>query len=346
MRGFSLIYDGWLTRYKSDRLLTDYEVLNRLDEKVILNLPPLDKGLVAINSVFVECVDRYFFLRGWAAMGGLLVAGACLPFIYFFGVDLYSVFYEGLVRSASQVKFAVGFLSVLCVLLILTFLLLLMKDFFCYTYYPIRFNRLNGKVYLFRSNQKDGVLALDWNKVYWFVGRSRDGAQYIYDLRGHVVDDEHMVRYTFAVGHYGETKTEVLQHWEMIRLYMEESPAALPYPPLALSLSTQPTLRNCVLIQMGCLITGQSSAEFMVSALWGFFRWLALNTCRQPRWPADVEAACQIPANDPYQQVEPLSVGEFLHFNDADERRQSEYIQKARAAADAYENARSKSAAN
>lgn len=342
MRKRSLIYDGWLTPYKINRVLIGCEKHSRLDRKVALNILPLDKGLVRINSVFIECVDRYFFLRGWAAMGGIPLVGVCLFFMNFFGGELYSVAFEGVIRTGSQVKFAVGFLMVLSVLFTLVLLFLLMKDFFCYTFYPIRFNRLNRKIYIFMDNHKGGVLTLDWDKVYWFVGRSRDGGHFIYDLRGHVLDDEKVVRYTFAVGHYGETQAEILQHWEMIRLYMEESPAALPYPPLALSLSTQPTLRNCLLIQMGWLNAGQSPALFVLSMVWGFFRWLSLSTCRQPRWPADVEAACQIPANDPYQRIEPQRTGELLHFGEAEERRQSEYIREARAAAEAYENAHPK----
>ena len=218
----------------------------------------------------------------------------------------------------------------------------LLREFFSFTHYPIRFNRNNRKIYIFRHNRKKGTLTLEWDNVFWFVWRTRNGGHFIYDLRGHVLDDEKVVRYTFAVGHYGETQAEILQHWEMIRLYMEESPAALPYPPLALSLSTQPTLRNCLLIQMGWLNAGQSPALFVLSMVWGFFRWLSLSTCRQPRWPADVEAACQIPANDPYQQIEPQRTGELLHFGEAEERRQSEYIREARAAAEAYENAHPK----
>ena len=61
MRKRSLIYDGWLTRYKVNRVLDDYEVQNRISRRTAIKLPPIDKGLVKINSVFVECVDRYFF---------------------------------------------------------------------------------------------------------------------------------------------------------------------------------------------------------------------------------------------------------------------------------------------
>ncbi|KMN16195.1 DUF6708 domain-containing protein [Pseudomonas weihenstephanensis] len=339
-------FDGWITKYRVSRSVHESEIQARLDRKVGIHLPSIDKGVLRINSVFLEYIDRYFFLRGYAAVGGGVIA----IFTLWASVMLFIVANKPLNSgelppvAASIMVWFFSFLFLSMFFWVLKFALL--REFFCYTYYPIRFNRNTRKVYIFLHKDKNGVLALDWNKVFWFIGRSRDGSHYIYDLRGHVLDDEKIVRYTFAVGHYGETQAEILQHWEMIRLYMEESPASLPYPPLALSLSTQPTLRNCLLIQMGWLNTSQSGAVFLLSVVWGFFRWLALKTCRQPRWPADIEAACQIPANDPYRQTEPLRAGEFPDFGEAEELRQSEYIREARAAAEAYEQARSKANAS
>lgn len=342
----SRIFDGWLTRYKINRGLSLYELESVLEVDRPINIPLMDKGLIRVNSVFVEFIDRFFFLRGWATMGFLPFAIAWSYFAFLFGSTIYvppgdgaGLSFEHILSGWIATITIVVFLVVMCVFG-------LCRDFFCYTYYPIRFNRENRKVYVFRHNKKNGVLTLEWNKVFWFIGRSRDGSRYIYDLRGHVLDDEKIVRYTFAVGQYGETQAEILQHWETIRLYMEESPAALPYPPLALSLSTQPTLRNCLLIQMGWLVSGRSPVVLLFGVVWGFFRWLALKTCRQPRWPADIEAACQIPANDPYRQTEPLRAGEFPDFGEAEELRQSEYIREARAAAEAYEQARSKANAS
>ena len=188
-------------------------------------------------------------------------------------------------------------------------------------------------------------MTLDWDKVHWCVGRGRDVGHYIYELRGHVLDDDGIVRYTFAVGQYCESHAGILQHWEALRLYMEESPAALPYPPLALSISTRPTFRNCMLLVISWFDGYQSIKMFLFSMLYGFFRWLALSTCREPRWPSEVEAECQIPINDPYQRTAPMNVGEYPDFDEEDKRQQNEYVAFARAAAAAYEEAHSKSKA-
>ena len=335
-------YDGWLTRYKINRPLSKSELEGRLDVKVPINLPPMDSGLIKINSVFVECIERYFFQRGWGAMWGLTIGGVGLSFTLVFGLDIYKPSLNG---AVSFERILAGWYATVMFFLAtaVAYVLLVAKDFFCYTHYPIRFNRINRKVYLFRHNKKNGVMTLDWDKVHWCVGRGRDVGNYIYELRGHVLDDDGIVRYTFAVGQYRESHVEILQHWEMIRLYMEDSPAALPYPPMALTLSTRPTLRNCILLNMSWLGAHLSKAVFILSVLWGFFRWLALKTCREPLWPNEVEAQCQIPANDPYQQKEPITAGDIPGFDDEDERRRSEYLEFARAAAAAYEKNRSQS---
>ena len=337
-------YDGWLTRYKINRPLSKPEIEGRLDVKIPINLPPMDSGLIKINSIFIEYIERWFFQRGWAAMGFIPIVMMCLYLSLLFGTTIYEpgsngdVDFARIITGWSMTLVLVAFMVVACLFGIL-------KDFFCYTHYPIRFNRINRKVYLFRHNKQNGVMTLDWDKVHWCVGRGRDVGHYIYELRGHVLDDDGIVRYTFAVGQYRETHAEILEHWEALRLYMEESPAALPYPPLRLSLSTRPTFKNCMLIMMGSLGANQSAAVFILSVLWGFFRWLALNTCREPRWPIEVEAECQIQTNDPYQQIEPLTVGEYPDFDEEDKRQQDEYVAFARAAAAAYEEAHSKSKA-
>lgn len=343
MRECSRVFDGWLTRYKKNCLLREYEISSRLSRKVVIEaLPPIDKGLLRMNGVFVEYVDRYFYLRGWAAMGGVPIACVFLGFSLFFGFDLYGF---SNVRAESQVVAAWVAVSVLGGFSMAVFYFALLRDFFCYTHYPIRFNRINRKVYVFRHNGEGGVLDLDWDKVYWFVGRSRDGSDISFDLRCHVLDADGIVRDTFAVGHFASTRAEILQHWEMIRRYMEESPAALPFPPLALVISTEPTWRNCITIQVGGA-SGHSPLFMLLTVPWAFFRWISQITCRRPRWPDEVEAECQIPIDDPYRLAEPASSGEVVGLDEVAEAALFEYRQKAEAAALAYEAAYSKQAAN
>ena len=64
MSKYTRAYDGWLTRYKINRPLSKSEFEGRLDVKDSVSLPPIDSGLIKINSVFVECIERWFFQRG------------------------------------------------------------------------------------------------------------------------------------------------------------------------------------------------------------------------------------------------------------------------------------------
>ena len=339
MKECARVFDGWLTPYKKNRLRWESEIRSYLSREVVIEtLPPVDKGLLRVNGVFAEYADRYFHLRGWAAMGGVPIACVFLWFTLFFCYDLYAF---SNIRTESQVVAAWVAVSILGGFTMAVFYLAVLKDFFCYTHYPIRFNRVNRKVYVFRHNGKGGVLNLDWDGVYWFVGRSRDGSDISYDLRCHVLDAEGIVRDTFAVGHFASTRAEILQHWEMIRRYMEDSPAALPFPPLALVLSTRPTWRNCITIQVGGA-SGHSPVFMLLTLPWAFFRWISQITCRRPRWPEEVEAECQIPIDDPYILPEPASSGEVVGLDEIAEAALFEYREKAEAAVLAYEATYSK----
>lgn len=331
-------FDGWITKYTTGRSLSEYELQARLDPKAPIPLPPIDNGMLRANSVFVEYMDRYFFLRGYAAMGGLAVAALTM----WVGVMLVIVsrepIHNGQLLSTMEAllpqMFSVLFFG-LCFWILKNAVL---RDFFSYTHYPIRFNRVDRKVYVFRHNSKNGVFSLEWNKLYWFVGRSKFGSGFIYDLRCHDLGPDGVIRFTYAVGNFFDTSAEVLQHWEMIRCYMEGPLADLPFPPLVLVVSVEPTWRNCMTVQVGGL-SGYSSFFMLMTLPWAFFRWMSQLTCRHPRWPEEVEAACQIPPNDPYRLPEPKSSGEVTDMDGAAEVALFEYREKAEAAALAYESA-------
>ncbi|SOZ20512.1 hypothetical protein CBM2609_B90005 [Cupriavidus taiwanensis] len=73
------------------------------------------------------------------------------------------------------------------------------------------------------------MLTVPWEKTYFYIGRSSPAAgsasYYSFDLRCNILDDQRIVRDTFAVGMDGSTRRgAVLEHWEMVRRYMEEGP--------------------------------------------------------------------------------------------------------------------------
>ncbi|WP_147310515.1 DUF6708 domain-containing protein [Cupriavidus phytorum] len=310
-------YAGWLTRYKLNRPLHSYEEDEHLAPRLPVNeLPPNDHGVLRVNSTFVEYMDRFFLERGWAAMGGAPFVAMGLTFAWLIASTMYTPQDDGMPRdpsfiTADWIFFVVWLLFALCVIKFIW-----LKDFFRYTHYPIRFNRKNGTIYVFRHNGPGGVLTVPWDKAHFFIGRSSPamGGQSIFtfDLHCNVLDEQRMVRDTFAVGMDGSSsRGAVLEHWEMVRRYMEEGPQSLPFPPLALTVSTETTLRNMVITQVSGQFSGFLSILMLPITLpWALFRYLAMKTCKRPIWPADIEAACAIDPNDPFILDEPRYAGD------------------------------------
>ncbi|SOZ63295.1 conserved membrane hypothetical protein [Cupriavidus taiwanensis] len=310
-------YAGWLTRYKINRPLREYEVEEHLSPKQpVSDLPPNDHGLLRVNSTFVEYMDRFFLQRGWAAFAGAPIVAIGIFFGGLFASSIYATDIYG--REPDLTSIISGWIGVIA-LAVITFIgmkFAWLKDFFRYTHYPIRFNRRNRMVYVFRHNGVDGVLAVPWDKAHFFIGRSSPVAggqgHYTFDLRCNVLDEQRLVRDTFAIGMDGGTsRGAVLEHWEMVRRYMEEGPQSLPFPPLALTVSTETTLRNMVITQVSGQFSGVLSILMLPITLpWAFFRYLVMKTCKRPIWPEDVEAACTIDPNDPFVLEEPRYAGD------------------------------------
>ena len=332
MSEYSRLFDGWVTRYKLNRPLNKYELHNRLSVKKPVELPPLDKGIIKLNSSFMEYVDRYFFWRGWAAMSGGIVGGPMLFFTLLFGFTIYTPPNSG-IMSVEHVL--AGWLATISYgsMVVWIYFLAIRRDFFCHTHYPIRFNRKNRKVYIFQRKSLGGILEADWEKVYWIIGKIKDAPRMTYDLRGHILDDVGLIRHTFSVGHCSKNWVETLQHWEMIRRYMEDSPADLPFPPLRLFVCIEPTFRNAFINQAGAVDGFKSLPSLIFASSWAFFRWISQRTCRKPQWPADIEAACQIDNDDPYRQPEPWRMGEVLGMTEEDHQKGTEYTLQANATA-------------
>jgi hypothetical protein len=326
-------YDGWLTNYRVNRRIEDSEATSRLDVKEGVNLRLRDKGLLKVNSVFIEYVDQHFFSRGWAAMGGVPIAGVLLYFSLLFAFTASGPLANGKPPSQAMLVAVWTAVFVLTSGFLGVIFLLLRKDFFCYTHYPVRFNRHNRKIYVFKHNGPDGVQELNWDEGFWFVGYN--DADRDYDIRCHVVDSDGIIRHTFGVARSSETETEALQHWEMIRRYMEEPLSTLPFPPLRLYLTTTPTWRNCFIIQVGSM--GGISKYMLLSLPWAFFRWISQKTCRHPNWPDWVEVDCQIPPEDPFRLSEPVIAGESIPCDEESLLKEREYQYQAIAEATAME---------
>lgn len=136
--------------------------------------------------------------------------------------------------------FMFGLLVIFLVFLIFIYKTLLKKDLFGYTHYPIRFNRQNRKVYVFKS--KDNIKIFDWASLEVAITRidTGDRRKSEFDIRftqlaedGMVVDTFCLpfkmfvdtVEYTEQEGYQFSSDVEAVlfaSNWEYIRCYMEE----------------------------------------------------------------------------------------------------------------------------
>jgi hypothetical protein len=289
---------GMVARYKVNRELNEHEKQHRFKVKLPASTHPhYDLSLIKLNSTFVECVDKWYAMRGWVAMGGAAISTFCSVALYFMAE---SYFQRGNFYSA----------SLLFVCLLLAAIYLLTRDAFTYTHYPIRFNRQNRQVYVFR---RDGtVLKVGWEDIVWTIYGHNIGTRDLFVV-GHVMaDDKKTIKETFAlsvttVGKDGEEKLK--DHFEFFRRYMQEGPAqvldALKPTPLIMLPGIDKERESW---KFGWeRLTLHMNGSLLWMALYqvfafpeSFVRWIVMRTSKIPQWPQWVEDECRIEPGDPW----------------------------------------------
>lgn len=324
------MFSGWTAEFKTDRPLSSDERMSSLPIKGDTHSDPFPySSIIRFNSTFVDFIDRRFRLRGMVvtSFGALLLAGIValglflIPYVYLKlddGDQLRSnlIFYAAIAAMCFGIPIVIWRKHY-------------RKELFTYSYYPIRFNRKTRKVHVFRHNGPDGVLTVPFDEVFWHVGRGLQKT-FLCDARGHVMDGN-TVKDTFAVGNYFDDSQMDRIHsiWTIIRRYMGEGPEAVAEHPLdrTIDLSTKPTWTNCYLWVVASLGQGARSLRFalfpIIYPIYGILtlgRWLTLNSCEAPEWPAYIEAESRIDAHDPHQWEEPEFLWEFANREGVAER--------------------------
>jgi len=295
-------YYGLFQKYKLDRPLGDEERKLQLYPKNRLDVAPTYAcSTIRVNETYVEVVDKFYAAKGFAAIVTLLgipmlVALALLEGKLFIVDGLFGEAYDHkVVTYVGESGFVLG-------IAVLAFALwVLLKEAFCYTHYPIRFNRKTRMVHVFRFNGT--VMSVPWDTLFFTwsmqpvlrhsnVGRA--GARSGFDGT--------TVRETFSLA-MAEAQHIVPLYWEYVRRYMEEGPqAVLALTPVYLPISKRRESWRFGLMRLA--LDGPWAVVVMIMLPlylpMSLGRWFAMRTSKIPVWPKEIEEPCRIEPNDPY----------------------------------------------
>ena len=290
-------YVGLIFKFKVDRPLTDEERQRQLRRKKRLAVEPSDHlAVVAVNSTYLETLDRYYAEKGWLTLWAIV--GLLMTTI------MVAVAASGPLMHPGDKGAWLASTAIVVMTLPLFFVggLLLRKEAFGCIHHPIRLNRKTRTVHAFRH---DGtVLSVSWDEVFFCLGRDiRTYGTANWDIRGHVLaENGSTVRETFSFASTSWDEEEVLRHWEFLRRYMEDGPE-----------EAYRQTKYCMPVngRRETFTEGWwrlMADEWFLPMRWLGYplivlaictRWLAMRWGKVPQWPAEIEVS-HIEPSDPY----------------------------------------------
>lgn len=292
---------GLIQPYRLNGPLTEEERALWLDQRLRLNVTPqYELSVIRMNSTFLEVVDRWFSFRGTLfLLLGAMGLGALAAYLSLMTMVLFAPAdaAEGPVGNAIWI----GIVSLMFLPFIAVMAWGARKESFRLTHYPIRLNRANRMLYVFRL---DGtILTVPWDRVFFTLGRGTSMFGQTWDIRALVVaEDDVTVRDTFSFSLCSDDQDHVRQHWEFLRRYMEEGPRELVRGvEFCMPVDGK---RESLRVAMERIFAPYANYPFVYWMLWPInfliacSRWLAARTSRLPVWPAEIEAACRVDPGD------------------------------------------------
>lgn len=308
-------YLGLIGKYPSNRPLTDAERLNQLRQKVRLNVEPrYQLCVIKMNSTYLESVDKWFAWKGlisWFTIVVIVMFGGL-----WFGLLSISLSRDdGFRGDGDDFSLLVGVAGIIFPVIAFA-IWMLCRESFAYTHYPMRFDRKNRMVHVFRT---DGtVLSWPWDDIFFTLGHL--APEDSWEIRGHVLDkNREIVCETFALSYVGSIPTlntafdaskcssedYVRAHWEFIRRFMEEGPEAI----VKQVQFCMPVDGRKESVRVGferVFANFAGAPAFLYWAMYpfcflvGLGRVFAMRTSKVPLWPSEIESACAVEQNDPY----------------------------------------------
>ncbi|MGE8289196.1 MAG: DUF6708 domain-containing protein, partial [Stenotrophomonas sp.] len=209
-------------------------------------------------------------------------------------------------------------------------------DLFSYRYYPVRFNRLTKKIYIFRGRRAGGELVLPWGgkSLFFHIGRGTQNKA-LCDLRCHVLDKNGLIVDTFTVGVFVDDPIRIRERWEFINRYMEGGGGAAAPQDVdkIITLSVKNSLVNSY--RWSCFLLGRALFPFryILFPLYGSLaltRWLVMATCAIPRFSAATEVESEFDPDDGGRWFEPEFIDQFGQRPDVVARTREIYRERQR----------------
>ncbi|WP_232439073.1 DUF6708 domain-containing protein [Burkholderia ubonensis] len=190
-----------------------------------------------------------------------------------------------------------------------------------FTHYPVRLDRKNKMVHVFRRNGAGGVSSYRWRDI-TFGMRGGGALQRSFAagaMHGYVRCPDGSYDY-FRLGVIWPTDEGMRGQWEYYRRYMEEGPDTLPEPEILL-----PIERKRESFRMGAQLCWFWAGPMLGPAIFlapltvpgSLLRWFIMHVTRRlPRWPQHVVDACPISPDDKYafKPAQSLNVSLDLAF--------------------------------
>jgi len=302
-----------LMRSKVNRPLTMQERECHLpqNEPSLIPLAWPQWSVIRMNSTFLECVDFWFARKGMATTAGL----AAFPFVVFslfFFITIIAELPEQMEHNFAEELILAGTVFLGTSLMAVFVLGFLLFEVFGYTHHPMRFNRKTRMVHVFMDWEdpnwhKGKIISIPWDKIHF--NYSRDISKECIVHGHYLADDGETVLATFTLPNRDAADSpHRFVQWEFVRQYMEGDERKLgelaSMVTAAMDVSDRRETPMESFRRTWAIFSGGYVSFMIISLplaiLFTPGRIVAMLTGRIPRWPAEIEATCQIDPNDPH----------------------------------------------
>lgn len=303
--------DERVFQYKVGQPIPEWDLRHRLATERPVGPDCKDTATIfRINSTYMDVTDQPYMTRQLVA-AGTLACGATTGAITWALIEI--------ANSSKEFNFS-DFLFLLFIfsssaIFAYTGIRNGRDEFFSLTHRPIRFNRIEKKIYTIRRRRFSAKLGegditweVPWNSESIFcIHKNKKSIDESYHIRHYTLDSAGNVLRAFAIGREWEGTENLeglLSQWNYWCEYMNSGPATLPKPPLFFCEfeDVRESFFFCM-YELGFNVPPILRLLMMpYTLIMTVIRSLALASCRAPVWPDTVLKLSRVEQDDPYDE--------------------------------------------